>query len=85
MTTWSAIILRDGDPITGPVPLTRWEAASVLAQLVAGWTGGPVSVASAVLNDAGCHTPRPEPEPAPPAEAPEPQLTIYDHLEAPAS
>lgn len=52
---WSAVILLDGEPVTGPVPFTPWEAASPLARLVAGITGGPVSVAGAVLNDPDDH------------------------------
>lgn len=71
--TWSAIILRDGQPVTGPVTLTRWEAAGLAAPIIAGIAGGTISVAAAAIE------PRPAEPTAEPELDPDPQLTIYDH------
>lgn len=46
---WSAIVLLDGEPVSGEVPCEDYEAALILSPLVAGWLGGPVSVAKAVM------------------------------------
>lgn len=49
MSGWSAIVLLDGEPVCGEVPCEDYEAALILSPLVAGWLGGPVSVARAVV------------------------------------
>ncbi len=49
MTAWSAVLLRDGQPVCDPVPCDDMDAAAVLAPLVVGWLGGPVSVMQAVV------------------------------------
>lgn len=56
---WSAILLLDGEPVTGPVPCEDYEAALIASPLVAGWLGGPVSVAQAVtaVRTAAAHEP----------------------------
>lgn len=48
MIRWSAVLLADGEPVTGEVPCIDWAVADVLAPLVVGWLGGPVSIAGAV-------------------------------------
>lgn len=45
---WSAVVLLDGEPVSGPVPIDDYEAANILSPLVAGWLGGSVSVVAAV-------------------------------------
>ena len=47
--SWSAVVLRDGQPVCDPVPCHDMDAAAVLAPLVVGWLGGPVSVMRAVV------------------------------------
>lgn len=47
---WSAVLLRDGVAVTGEVPCSEWLAAELLALLVAGWVGGPVSVVNGVIS-----------------------------------
>lgn len=45
---WTAVLMLDGEPVCGPVPCDLYDAAAILSPLVAGWLGGPVSVAKAV-------------------------------------
>lgn len=49
MIAWTAVLCADGEPVTGEVPCTEWIAAELLAFVVAGWVGGPVSVGQAVF------------------------------------
>lgn len=62
--TWTAVLLRDGQPVSDPVPCSDWDAASILAPVVVGWLGGPVSVTQAVVAT------KPPPE--------EPQPSLFD-------
>jgi hypothetical protein len=48
MIRWSAVLLADGEPVTGEVPCLDWVAADLLGPLVVGWLGGPVSIVRAV-------------------------------------
>lgn len=48
MIRWTAVLLADGEPVTGEVPCLEWTIADMLAPLVAGWLGGPVSIVQAV-------------------------------------
>lgn len=48
MIRWTAILYADGEPVTGEVPCLDWVAADLLAPLVHGWLGGPVSIVRAV-------------------------------------
>lgn len=48
MIRWTAILLADGEPITGEVPCSEWAVADVLAPFVVDWLGGPVSIVQAV-------------------------------------
>lgn len=50
MIRWTAVLLADGEPVTGEVPCLDWAVADVLAPLVHGWLGGPVSIVRAVSN-----------------------------------
>lgn len=49
VTCWSAVLLRDGVPVTGEVPCSEWNAAEVVAPLLVGWLGGPVSIVNGVI------------------------------------
>lgn len=53
---WTVVVHHNGHPITGHVPLNPWDTASLLAPIVAGITGRPVSVMAAA------HHARPVPE-----------------------
>lgn len=46
---WTAALYLDGEQVVTPQPCSDYEAATILAPLVAGWLGGPVSLASAVI------------------------------------
>lgn len=48
MKGWSAVLYRDGEPVSGVVPVDVWDVASIMGPVVVGWVGGPVSVARAV-------------------------------------
>lgn len=45
---WSVVVYRDGEPVSGTLPCTDWDAATVVAPWFAGWLGGPVSVVNAI-------------------------------------
>lgn len=47
--SWSVVLYHDGEAVTGLVPCDDWSAALHGAELIAGLTGGPVSVSSAVI------------------------------------
>jgi hypothetical protein len=55
---WSAVVLCDGEPVTGEVPVDDWTAGGIAAELFAAWLGGPISLAGAVV----ANQPQPEPE-----------------------
>lgn len=46
---WTAALYLDGEQVVSPQRCSDYEAATILAPLVAGWLGGPVSLASAVI------------------------------------
>ena len=46
---WSAVVLCDGEPVTGQVPVDDWTAAGIVAEFFARWLGGPISLAQAVV------------------------------------
>lgn len=48
MSAWTAVLFLDGEPVTGPVPVDDYDAATIMSPLMASWLGGPVSVAKAV-------------------------------------
>lgn len=64
--SWSAVILKDGEPVAPAMPCSEWTAAEVLAPLVAGWLGGPVSIVQAVV--------------ATRAPAVEPQASLFEEV-----
>lgn len=58
-TRWSAVLLCDGVAVTGEVPCSEWNAAEVVAPLLVGWLGGPVSIVNGVI---GAREPVVEPQ-----------------------
>lgn len=47
---WSAILLRDGEAVTGPVPCDQWDAAGIAGPLFVAMLGGPISIGQAVAS-----------------------------------
>lgn len=61
MSAWSAVLLYDGEPVTGSIPCDDFDAAGIVAVFFAGWLGGPVSVGAAVSAN---RVPEPDPQPS---------------------
>ena len=47
--TGGAVIYRNGEAVTGEVPVDDWTAGAVVAEWFVCWLGGPISLASAVI------------------------------------
>lgn len=61
MTTWTTVLYADGVPVVDELSCSDWDAATILAPLVVGWLGGPVSVARAVV---ASREPEPDAQPS---------------------
>jgi hypothetical protein len=74
-TPWTVVVHHNGHPITGHVPLDAWATASILARLMVGIAGGPVSVMAAAHNA----TPNQAPDPVPAVVELTGQGGLFDH------